>query len=109
MSSFDDDSLIVKNQVDEHRVSKFEFRPITSDEKIVQSSPKEATPTETAQLHIDHKAIESSIEKELIEKLLQKTDELSSSLAKLQIQFEKHNQKWKSRLILLEMTRIKMG
>ena len=89
LSSFDDDSLIVKNQVDEHRVSKFEFRPITSDEKIVQSSPKEATPTETAQLRIDHKAIESSIEKELIEKLLQKTDELSSSLAKLQIQFEK--------------------
>ena len=64
LSSFDDDSLIVKNQVDEHRVSKFEFRPITSDEKIVQSSPKEATPTETAQLHIDHKAIESSIEKQ---------------------------------------------
>ena len=90
LSSFDDERLISKNHIEEHRVVKYEFRPIMADE-IENSKEENDTPQVTTQVAApsDNAIQEKSIEKELIETLLQKTDELSSSLANLQMQFEK--------------------
>lgn len=98
LSSFEEDNLITKNHIEKHRISKYEFRPIVADE--VDSKPKTPQP-ESAQvpsLPPAQSIGDESIEKELIEKLLQKTDELSSSLAKLQIQFEKQQLEMEERV-----------
>lgn len=93
-SSFEEENLIAKNELEKHNVQKYEFKSIIKDvddeveQKIVESSiPLTSTniPVETQEI----KKTSSSLEKDLIERLLQKTDELSGSLAKLQIQFEK--------------------
>lgn len=101
MSSFEEDRLITRNRVEKHRISKYEFRPIIADE--IESKPKES-PKESApiapQISVGdgREEMGESIERELIEKLLQKTDELSSSLAKLQIQFEKQQLEMEERV-----------
>lgn len=92
-----DENLIAKNKIDRHRVSKYEFRPITADEPVniaeTSVTNQDITPND-----IVNTEQESGIEKELIEKLLFKTDELSSSLAKMQIQFEKQELEMESRI-----------
>lgn len=97
LSNFSEDSLITKNHIEKHRISKYEFRPIVTDE--VDSKPKAPESAQAPSLPPAAQSIgEDSIEKELIEKLLQKTDELSSSLAKLQIQFEKQQLEMEERV-----------
>lgn len=101
LSSFSEDSLITKNHIEKHRISKYEFRPIVLDEQESkpESTPSDGAVVDSAQELGIHKSIgDESIEKELIEKLLQKTDELSSSLAKLQIQFEKQQLEMEERV-----------
>ncbi len=96
LSNFDEDNLIDKDSIQKHRISKYEFRPITADEvEKKDSATKQPQPLKDPEIQaslensLANMNKEHSIEKELIEKLLQKTDELSSSLAKLQMQFEK--------------------
>lgn len=109
MSNFDEDNLIAKSHIEKHRISKYEFRPIVADSSETQSTPKDSAsaPIESKiDMPIsDNSALSGAsinandtIEKELIEKLLQKTDELSSSLAKLQIQFEKQQLEMEERI-----------
>lgn len=101
LSSFSEDSLITKNHIEKHRISKYEFRPIVLDdrENKPESTPSDSAAVDSGQELGIHKTIgDESIEKELIEKLLQKTDELSSSLAKLQIQFEKQQLEMEERV-----------
>ncbi|RDU72271.1 flagellar assembly protein FliH [Helicobacter aurati] len=89
-------NLIQEEQMSSHVVNKYQFKSIQAMQKPVQQK-EEMTPdsyeeeANTGQLEnkIDKNAITSSLEKELIEKLLHKSDELSGNLAKLQIQFEK--------------------
>ncbi len=93
LNSFDNEKLISKNHIEEHRVIKYEFRPIianeSEDSKEENDTSQVTTQDQSNTAPSENLIQEASIEKELIEKLLQKTDELSSSLAKLQIQFEK--------------------
>lgn len=98
LSSFEEDNLITKNHIEKHRISKYEFRPIVADE--VESKAKVSQPESTQDPNLPpaQSIGEDSIEKELIEKLLQKTDELSGSLAKLQIQFEKQQLEMEERV-----------
>lgn len=109
LSNFDEDNLIAKSHIEKHRISKYEFRPIVADSSETQSTPKDSAsaPIESKiDMPIsDNSALSGAsinandtIEKELIEKLLQKTDELSSSLAKLQIQFEKQQLEMEERI-----------
>ncbi|OBV29987.1 hypothetical protein BKN38_05645 [Helicobacter sp. CLO-3] len=111
MSNFDEDNLIARSSIEKHRISKYEFRPIVADSSDAKGAPKDSAPAESKiDMPIsDNSALgagtlnagisaNDTIEKELIEKLLQKTDELSSSLAKLQIQFEKQQLEMEERI-----------
>lgn len=108
LSNFDEDNLIAKSHIEKHRISKYEFRPIVADSSETQSAPKDSTSTPESKIDMpisDNSALSGAnintndtIEKELIEKLLQKTDELSGSLAKLQIQFEKQQLEMEERI-----------
>lgn len=95
LNSFEEENLIARSDLIKHNVQKYEFKAMSKDrEELI-----EQTHTEGAKPSIENlnqsanndgkKNGVSSLEQELIERLLQKTDELSSSLAKLQIQFEK--------------------
>lgn len=92
-SSFEEENLIAKDELEKHNVQKYEFKSIikNSDDEIEQKIIESSVPVASvvpAEIQENKKA-SSSLEKDLIERLLQKTDELSGSLAKLQIQFEK--------------------
>lgn len=92
-SSFEEENLIAKDELEKHNVQKYEFKSIikNSDDEIEQKIIESSIPVASvvpAEIQENKKA-SSSLEKDLIERLLQKTDELSGSLAKLQIQFEK--------------------
>lgn len=82
-----DTSVIALKQLDKHNMKKYEFKKIEPGEVIVRQNENidtESTPTQS-QVSI----IQSSLEKELIEKLLSKSDDLSNSLNSFQSQFEK--------------------
>lgn len=89
-------NLIQEEQMSNHVVNKYQFKSIQpmqkseqqKDEVIVDSHDDNANAEQLAG-KTDKNIIASSLEKELIEKLLYKSDELSGNLAKLQIQFEK--------------------
>lgn len=92
-SSFEEENLIAKDELEKHNVQKYEFKSIikNSDDEIEQKIIESSIPVASvapAEIQ-ENKKPSSSLEKDLIERLLQKTDELSGSLAKLQIQFEK--------------------
>lgn len=93
-SSFEEENLIAKDELAKHNVQKYEFKSIIKnpddeiEQKIIESSIPVASMNVSAEAQ-EIKKPSSSLEKDLIERLLQKTDELSGSLAKLQIQFEK--------------------
>lgn len=93
-SSFEEENLIAKDELAKHNVQKYEFKSIikNSDDEIEQKIIESSIPIASGNISEDtqeSKKNPSSLEKDLIERLLQKTDELSGSLAKLQIQFEK--------------------
>lgn len=106
MSLLSQENIIGQEELKNHNIKKYEFKSITSEMlesgKIIE--PRNEASNETSQndnvLTQAPNAIESqdtestmqkiaTLEQELVERLLQKTDELSGSLAKLQIQFEK--------------------
>ena len=70
-----------------HDVSKYEFKTVVLADKA--EANMESDNGEGAVDSIPQAPLMAALEKELIDTLLQKTDELSSSLAKLQLQFEK--------------------
>ncbi|MDO7253474.1 flagellar assembly protein FliH [Helicobacter cappadocius] len=94
LSNFEEENLIAKNELSKHNVQRYEFKSIIKNKSddidetvsIIQSSAPNPNSSQDIQ---EAKKNSNSLEKDLIERLLQKTDELSSSLAKLQIQFEK--------------------
>ncbi|MCH5313039.1 MAG: flagellar assembly protein FliH [Helicobacter sp.] len=102
MSLLNQDNIIGQERLKNHNIKKYEFKTITSEmiensTNHIESSPIVAeTPIIDKQEEAQDMSLAesnaqkiASLEQELVEKLLQKTDELSSSLAKLQIQFEK--------------------
>lgn len=88
MSLFNQENIIGTQSAHNHNISKYEFKSITQASDT--SSPQEESPP-PAQESIAHTQEPKipSLEKELVDRLLQKSDELSDSLAKLQLQFEK--------------------
>lgn len=109
MSLLSQENIIGQEELKNHNIKKYEFKSITSEMlesgKILESSQEinkettseinESEPLGETQASTEIQNTESTMQKiatleqELVERLLQKTDELSSSLAKLQIQFEK--------------------
>lgn len=100
MSLSSQENIIGQEIVKNHDITKYEFKTITPE--MMESSKEIAnnvTPSAEAQQQDagqeSQKNIEveltkiANLEQELVDRLLQKADELSSSLAKLQIQFEK--------------------
>ena len=99
MSLLNQENVIGQDRLKNHNIKKYEFKTITSEmietnkgaahiteTPIVEHTQEEAQNMENTESNAQKIA---TLEQELVEKLLQKTDELSSSLAKLQIQFEK--------------------
>ena len=92
MSLFNQENIIGTQSAHNHKISKYEFKSITqpSDVQAVLEQAAVPLPQESAPQPPHTEAPTSrSLEKELIDRLLKKSDELSDSLAKLQLQFEK--------------------
>ena len=109
MSLLSQENIIGQEELKNHNIKKYEFKSITSEmlesgkilepsqeiNKETNSEINESEPLGETQASTEIQNTESTMQKiatleqELVERLLQKTDELSSSLAKLQIQFEK--------------------
>ncbi len=87
-------NLIQDEQKDEHLINKYEFKAImpleTHVNADVDSTENVADEQNTEQANTYRSPTMHSLEKELIEKLLHKSDELSGNLAKLEMQFEKN-------------------
>ncbi|MCE3037559.1 flagellar assembly protein FliH [Helicobacter sp. faydin-H20] len=80
--------LISQSKMEHHNIQKYQFKSIGQEEAMEDKKQFQeafATPDVANQTP----SINNSFEKELVEKLLQKTDELASSLAKMQLQVEK--------------------
>lgn len=98
-SSLSKQNLISKEKINDHNILKYEFQPIKSTAKplpdVVQIDAGQIEPSSDGEggmqgqpLDPNNRILQPTLEKELIDKLLEKTDELSTSLAKLQLQFE---------------------
>ena len=83
-----DRSVILRQQLDNHNMKKYEFKkieyPTTKEASASKKDEKEEFTPSPTQISM----IQSSLEKELIEKLLSKSDDLSNSLNNFQAQFE---------------------
>ncbi len=92
-------NLIQEEEMDSHTVNKYEFKTIQP-----MDISRSVEPTHVTQESADTSSVipsmpsQNSLEKELIEKLLQKSDELSGNLAKLEMQFEKSQQEMQDNL-----------
>ena len=92
-------NLIQQEEIGDHIVNKYEFKPIHPMELqpikqeisvLPESSTLESNDTPLNEVAPTQKnGLSNSLEKELIEKLLHKSDELSGNLARLEMQFEK--------------------
>lgn len=87
-------NLIQDEQKGDHSINKYEFKAIvplesynTSNSDSVENVGDEQAQEQT---NTYRATAMQSLEKELIEKLLHKSDELSGNLAKLEMQFEKN-------------------
>lgn len=92
-----------REKLETRNIQKYQFKSIDPNEVTSQNfNPEHAsTPHDDSTPPAPAPSAESprnSLEKELIEKLLLKTDELSSSLAKMQIQMEKQQADLEARL-----------
>lgn len=77
-------NLIHGENVNKHAIKRYEFKSIN---QVENTNSKEKIESSTTNENVSIPS--PSLEKELIEKLLKKSDELSGNLAKLEIQFEK--------------------
>ncbi|PAF43849.1 flagellar assembly protein FliH [Helicobacter sp. 11S03491-1] len=119
LSNFEEDNLIAKTDLSKHNVQKYEFKSIAKNTlEDFEEIPVVETPIPITSLNVDASLKESqeikksggsSLERDLIERLLQKTDELSSNLAKLQIQFEKQQLEIEERVALARSDAYKDG
>ncbi|WP_343353298.1 flagellar assembly protein FliH [Helicobacter mastomyrinus] len=99
MSLLNQENIIGQERLKNHNIKKYEFKTITSDMIEVGRDTNQNANIEDSTLKHNQDEIQNTVEtsvqkiatleQELVERLLQKTDELSGSLAKLQIQFEK--------------------
>ncbi len=113
LNDIDQPDLIHRLNRENHNIQKYQFKTIDKNEiNTNYDLPNETIDTIQNQESAVGGAVESvnnSLEKELIEKLLQKTDELSSSLAKMQIQVEKQQLDLEDRLALTKSDSYKEG
>ncbi|WP_120944282.1 MULTISPECIES: flagellar assembly protein FliH [Helicobacter] len=89
MNNFGEENLIAKDDLSKHTIARYEFKSIA--DLAPEPEPEKPAPQRAPQPEPPEPVLTRSIqlENELIECLLKKTDELSSHLAKLQMQFEK--------------------
>ncbi len=83
-------NLIQEEHMGDHAVNKYEFKAIVPLEPKVTIDSEQSLEDEKNADTIQKSQNMNSLEKELIEKLLHKSDELSGNLAKLEMQFEKN-------------------
>lgn len=92
MSLFNQENIINSHSTQTHNISKYEFKSIVAKEKEAQSeestqdSQKLDMPPVSEQKSM---LLEPDWHREIVEKLLAKSDSLSDSLAKLEMQFER--------------------
>lgn len=85
-----DKSIISSQELNGHNMQKYEFKKLdTNDIKIQDSNSNSDANEDKLPTQSQVSMIQSSLEKELIEKLLTKSDDLASSLNNFQVQFEK--------------------
>lgn len=85
-----DKSIISSQELNGHNMQKYEFKKLdTNDIKIQDSNSNSDVSEDKLPTQSQVSMIQSSLEKELIEKLLTKSDDLASSLNNFQMQFEK--------------------
>ncbi|MFC3847918.1 flagellar assembly protein FliH [Helicobacter baculiformis] len=103
LNNFNEENLIAKDDLSKHTIARYEFKSIADFPSEIEpdKTPPRTPPPPPAE---PPEPITRSIqmENELIECLLKKTDELSSHLAKLQMQFEKSQEENQT---LLQQTR----
>ena len=104
--SNDDRDLIQQADRDNHNIQRYQFKSIDSVEASIDEAPVNQTFQDDSNLS---SVTNNAFERELIEKLLQKTDELSSSLAKMQIQVEKQQLDMEERISLVKNDAYKDG
>ncbi|WP_181881816.1 flagellar assembly protein FliH [Helicobacter sp. MIT 14-3879] len=84
-----DKSVISSQELSRHSMKKYEFKTISQNELRQQDELKKSNDFEVKEPSRSQVAmIESSLEKELIEKLLIKSDDLAASLSNFQTQFQ---------------------
>lgn len=84
-------SVISSNELDAHTMNKYDFKTITKQEVDFKKHNNEENADESNKIQINKAQvamIESSLEKDLIEKLLKKSDDLSNSLRGFEEKFE---------------------
>lgn len=86
-SNSEQQDLISQSKMDNHNIQKYQFKSIGNYEEPKMQENVQAQEVFSAPNIAP--ATNNTFEKELVEKLLQKTDELASSLAKMQLQVEK--------------------
>lgn len=109
LSNNGDQDLIQQNNKDNHNIQKYQFKSLESTGSVDESfteSVENSAPQDSASVAVQPI---QSLERELIERLLQKTDELSSSLAKMQIQMEKQQLDMEERLNITKNDAYKDG
>lgn len=84
--SLNDKNVIASDKLDGHNMKKYEFKKIVIDDIEPIHKQQDFLEPEPSQSQVN--MIQSSLEKELIEKLLLKSDDLASSLNNLQTQFQ---------------------
>ncbi|MBR7118063.1 MAG: flagellar assembly protein FliH [Helicobacteraceae bacterium] len=89
LSNSNDKSIISLQELNKHNMARYEFKKINTQDIKEMHTPKNIHMEENIPTQSQVSMIQSSIEKELIEKLLTKSDDLSNSLNNFQMQFEK--------------------
>lgn len=73
-------SVIAANELEAHTMNKYDFKTITKQEMDSQKQKEKENNSDDEPNKAQVAMIESSLEKELIDKLLQKSDDLSATL-----------------------------
>ena len=81
-------SVISSNELDAHTMNKYDFKTITKQEIDSHKQKRDDEDNDDKPNKAQVAMIESSLEKELIDKLLQKSDDLSATLKGFEERFE---------------------
>lgn len=101
MSLLNQENIIGQEHIKNHNVTKYDFKNITSE--MMEASNDIAKNNEDKPTKVPSKEeivaeVASAIDKELVEKLLLNDDEITSKLAKMEIQFEKQQAEFEQRV-----------